>query len=148
MLNETALEIPEHLYREMVAHCLREFPLECCGILGGISPQVSSIHPLRNVAASETRYDADPREILDAVRQLRERGAAFLAIYHSHPRAEAFPSRVDLEQNYYGDLPRIIVSLLREPPDVRVWRLDSDSYRELPYVRTPSPDEATPRTAD
>ena len=53
------LEIPRDLHDAMVAHCQRESPLECCGILGGISPRVSSIHPLRNDLASETRYNAD-----------------------------------------------------------------------------------------
>ena len=56
-----------------------------------------------------------------------------LAIYHSHPRCEAIPSRTDLRENYYGAVPRIIVSLLDETPDVRIWRLDPDSYEELPW---------------
>ena len=42
----------------MVAHCVRESPLECCGILGGLPPRVSSFHPLRNELASETCYRA------------------------------------------------------------------------------------------
>ena len=117
----------------MVAHCLREAPLECCGLLGGVAPRVSSFHPLRNAAASETRYDADPHDLIDAVVALRERGAEILAIYHSHPRWEAVPSQTDLRENHYGPVPRIIVSLLGEVPDVRVWRLDPDSYEELPW---------------
>ncbi len=117
----------------MVAHCLREAPLECCGILGGVSPRVSSFHPLRNAAASETRYQADPQDLIEAVVDMRTRGAEILAIYHSHPRWQAIPSRTDLEENYYGPVPRIIVSLLDETPDVRIWRLDPDSYEELPW---------------
>jgi proteasome lid subunit RPN8/RPN11 len=128
----------------MVNHCQAEAPRECCGILGGDSPRVASIHPLRNQAAHpETRYDADPRDILDAYRTLRQRGHAFLAIYHSHPQWEAVPSQTDLATNYYGDLPRIIVSLLTDPPEVRVWRLDPQSYVELSWspveaIGTPS----------
>jgi proteasome lid subunit RPN8/RPN11 len=117
----------------MVAHCVREEPLECCGILGGVLPRVTSFHPLRNAAASETRYDADAQDLIDAVVAMRQRGAEILAIYHSHPRWEAVPSRTDLRENYYGPVPRIIVSLLGETPVVRVWRLDPDSYQELPW---------------
>ncbi|MGP0062122.1 MAG: Mov34/MPN/PAD-1 family protein [Isosphaeraceae bacterium] len=127
------LEIPRDLHDAMVAHCLREAPLECCGILGGVSPRVSSFHPLRNAAASETRYQADPQDLIEAVVDMRTRGAEILAIYHSHPRWQAIPSRTDLEENYYGPVPRIIVSLLDETPDVRIWRLDPDSYEELPW---------------
>lgn len=127
------LRIPTTILADMVNHCRRDAPLEACGILGGTPLRVSSIHPLRNTDASETRYNADPQDILAALRWLRERGGQFLAIYHSHPRWAAIPSRTDLDANYYGDLPRIIVSLLTDPPDVRVWRLEPDSYAELPW---------------
>jgi proteasome lid subunit RPN8/RPN11 len=100
-----------------------------------------SFHPLRNAAASETCYDADAQDLIDAVVAMRERGAEILAIYHSHPRWEAVPSRTDLRENHYGPVPRIIVSLLGETPVVRVWQLDPDSYLELPWriVETTTP---------
>src|SRR5262249_13779311 len=116
----------------MVAHCVRDAPLECCGLLGGVAPVVSSIHPLRNAEASETRSTADADGLIRAVVALRERGAEILAIYHSHPRWPAVPSKTDLRENHYGSVPRIIVSLLGPEPEVRVWRLDPDSYVELP----------------
>jgi proteasome lid subunit RPN8/RPN11 len=129
----------------MVAHCVREAPLECCGILGGVAPRVSSFHPLRNAAASETRYDADPRDLIDSVVALRQRGAEILAIYHSHPRWRAVPSQTDLNDNHYGPVPRIIVSLLGEIPAVRVWRLDPDSYEELTWrIIEPTAPDAIP----
>jgi proteasome lid subunit RPN8/RPN11 len=127
------LEIPRDLHDAMVAHCLREAPLECCGVLGGFAPRVSSFHPLRNAAASETRYDADPHDLIAAVVALRQRGAEILAIYHSHPRWEAVPSKTDLRENHYGPVPRIIVSLLEDVPLIRIWRLDADAYEELPW---------------
>ena len=50
----------------MVDHCRRESPLECCGILGGTGTRISSFHPLRNIAASQTRYNADPQDLIKA----------------------------------------------------------------------------------
>jgi proteasome lid subunit RPN8/RPN11 len=141
------LEIPAEIHDAMLAHCLREAPLECCGILGGIAPHVSSFHPLRNAAASESRYDANPQDLIDAVVALRGRKAEILAIYHSHPRWAAIPSRTDLEENHYGPVPRIIVSLLSHPPETRVWRLETSSYAEIPWRLVPSPasEEGTDR---
>jgi [CysO sulfur-carrier protein]-S-L-cysteine hydrolase len=127
-----ALEIPRDILDAMVAHCVREAPLECCGILAGVAPPlVTSIYPLRNESQSEKRYNADPHDLINTQLELRRRGQEILAIYHSHPRWEAIPSRTDLAENYYGEVPRIIVSLLRESPDVRVWRLDPESFEEL-----------------
>jgi proteasome lid subunit RPN8/RPN11 len=135
---QVPLLIPADIHDAMVAHCVRESPLECCGLLGGIAGRVSSLHPLRNASASETHYDADPQDLIKAVLELRTRGTEMLAIYHSHPRWAAIPSRTDLLENHYGPVPRIIVSLLGPAPDVRVWRLDPDSYLELPWQIVPS----------
>ena len=132
-----SLIIPVEFHDAMVAHCLNEAPLECCGLLGGIAPMVSSFHPMRNASASEVRYDADPQDLITAVQSLRARKAEILAIYHSHPRWAAIPSQTDLKENHYGDVPRIIVSLLGETPKVRVWRLFPDSYEELTWSITP-----------
>ena len=132
------LLIPPEIVAAMVDHCRREAPLECCGLLGGNAPAVATIHPLRNVEASPTRYLADPRDVIAAVVALRGRGSEIVAIYHSHPEWAAVPSRVDLETNYYGDLPRIIVSLLGPVPEVRAWRLGPDSFEEVPWHEPPS----------
>ncbi len=104
---------------------------------GGVAPRVSSFHPLRNIEESQVRFEADPRDLIDAVLALRDRQADILAIYHSHPRAEPVPSQTDLARNYHGDTPQIIVSLLGRTPEVRVWRLAPDSYEELPWRVVP-----------
>ena len=127
------LAIPREFHDPMVEHCVREAPLECCGLLGGVDFLVSSFHPMRNASASETRYDADPRDLIEAIQTLRARGAEILAIYHSHPRWAAVPSQTDLRENHYGPVPRIIVSLLGPTPEVRTWRLDPETYEELPW---------------
>ena len=129
----STLLIPVAIHDAMLAHCLKEAPLECCGILGGVSLEARSIHPLRNIDASETHYNADPMDLIRATRWLRENGAEFVAIYHSHPRWPAIPSKADLRENYYEGVPRIIVSLLEAEPVVRVWRLDPESYEEIAW---------------
>lgn len=131
------LQIPADLVDAMLAHCRREAPHECCGLLGGVPPSALSLYPLRNIEASPVRYLADPQELIDAVVALRNRGHEIVAIYHSHPHHAAIPSRTDLAENHYGDVPRIIVSLLDDPPDVRIWQLEPDRYQELPWRRVP-----------
>lgn len=132
------LLIPADLLDAMIAHCRREAPDECCGLLGGVPPRASAIYPLRNLApTAATRYNADPVEVIEAVRDLRSRSEEIIAIYHSHPKWQAVPSRADLDLNHYGPLPRIIVSLLEEPPDVRMWKLDANSFEELPWRAVP-----------
>jgi proteasome lid subunit RPN8/RPN11 len=136
------LEVPADILEQMTEHCRRESPLECCGILGGIDTRVLTIHPLRNIAVSETRYEGDPKELVEAWRWLRERRLEILAIYHSHPRWKAVPSATDRERNYWGSMPHIIVSLLSDPPEVRAWRLSEAMHDELSWSRVEAIGEA------
>jgi proteasome lid subunit RPN8/RPN11 len=130
---EPRLLIPAAILDTMTDHCRRQAPLEACGLLGGVDCRVASFFPLSNELQDEARYRADPRELIAAVQALRTRGEEILALYHSHPKTAAVPSKTDLRENYYGDVPRIIVSLAGPEPVVRVWRLDPDAYEELPW---------------
>jgi len=127
------LLLPRSIYLQMIAHCIDQAPLEACGILGGLGERAVAIHPLRNELASPTRYQAQAVDLLAAFRSLEQAQLQLLAIYHSHPQSQPIPSRVDLDQNYYEFVPRIIVSLMEAEPVVRVWRLDPDSYTELEW---------------
>ncbi len=130
------LLLPGSIHRAVLEHCLRESPLECCGVLGGVGREVLSHHPLGNLARSETKYQGDPLDLVHAWRWLREHGMEILAVYHSHPRWEAVPSATDRRENHWGDMTHLIVSLLDDPPTLRAWRLSSDSQIELPWALT------------
>lgn len=127
------LRIPRPTLEAMIAHCRNEAPLEACGLLGGVGAEVRSIHLLRNMLASERRFSADPNDLIEADRALRASQQVIVAIFHSHPRWAPVPSKTDLELNFHGETPQIIVSLLQDEPEVRIWRLRPDSFEELPW---------------
>jgi [CysO sulfur-carrier protein]-S-L-cysteine hydrolase len=105
------LVIAADVYDAMILHCIKGSPLACFGILAGIAPLASAIYPLRNAAESSIRYESDPQDLLRAFLDLRERGLAIVAIYHCRPGNAAVPGPTDLRENYYGDIPRVIISL-------------------------------------
>lgn len=127
----TDLTIRPDIYEAMIRHCRNDSPLECCGILAGRDAMAWIIYPLPNADNSETRYNADPQALIRAVQAMRRDRTEIMAIYHSHPRWPAIPSQTDLRENHYGEVPRIIVGLLNEPPECRVWRFFSTPYRYL-----------------
>ncbi len=118
-------------FNALVNEALRAAPAECCGLLAGRPPWATRLLPLSNELRSPTRYQADPRDLIKAFRLMRQERLELLAIYHSHPTTPAEPSRTDLAQNYYGALPHLIISLLSDPPEVRAFRLGSDSYEQV-----------------
>jgi proteasome lid subunit RPN8/RPN11 len=116
-----------------------ELPNECCGFLAGTRrgdiARATERFPLVNAAASPTRYEADPRDLLRAFRTMRERGLEHLAIYHSHPTSAPVPSRTDLARAFYPEVVYLIVSMLERPPHMRGWWLTETDFREAAWER-------------
>ncbi len=85
---------------------------EICGLIGGANGQAVRCYPVDNSALDQTRrYQMNPREQIEAMRQIRENGEQLLAIYHSHPHAPALPSAIDLAEASYPEAVYLIVSL-------------------------------------
>ena len=84
--------------QEMIEHCRRDDPNEACGYLVGRGVQVEQAIPLKNIHASPSSYEMDPKEQLQVQRRLRAEGLEHVAIYHSHVATEAYPSRRDIDR--------------------------------------------------
>ena len=138
---EDSLIISTAVYDAMIAHCVGSPDRACCGILAGTPPRVSAIYPLRNTAANPRRYDADPRDLVAATLDLRDRGLSIAAIYHSCPEDLPIPSETDIAENHYGDIPRVILSV-GEVIEVCVWRLTGRNCEELNWRLLPREEDA------
>jgi len=79
-----------------------------------------------------TRYRIHPREQLSAVRAMDERDEELVAIYHSHPASQAYPSPTDREEAHYPDSVYILVSLRTAETEVRAFHILTDgAVREV-----------------
>ena len=80
----------------VLAHARAEHPREACGLLIGLSGQISRVVPADNVAARpKTGFEIDPATLLRVHREVRGAGEVVLGNYHSHPNGRAEPSRTD-----------------------------------------------------
>lgn len=116
--------IPRAIYNELIGHAGSGFPLEVCGILGGAGHTVSIAYPMTNTDASSKHFMMDPREQFRVVRDLRARGLAMLAVYHSHPETPASPSEEDIRLALTPGVSYLIISLA-DPriPDLKSFRI-------------------------
>jgi [CysO sulfur-carrier protein]-S-L-cysteine hydrolase len=113
----------DHL-AEMLDHVRSWYPMEGCGLLATRGDQVTRVYPGTNIARSKTFYEMDPRQVLDAMKDIDERGDRLGAIFHSHPTTEAWPSPTDKELIFDPNVYLIIISLVGDEPDVRAFRYD------------------------
>jgi proteasome lid subunit RPN8/RPN11 len=130
-LSDRAISITDAVRAAIERHALESRPRECCGLLSGKNGLIEHVHPLRNDADSpETRYFASPEDLFSAMRRIREAGQVLLGIYHSHPRAQAYPSSADVEMAFYPEALYFIISL--EPRiDLRAFRIENSRIESV-----------------
>ena len=117
------LEFPHQAYAEMIAHAHAGYPLEACGLLVGIGNTVHRFVPCTNEAASARIYAIPGKELLRAERAADDDGLAVIGVFHSHTHSEPYPSPTDVAQAPDPDWHYVIVSLKREAPEARSYRI-------------------------
>ena len=119
---------------EMIAAAWHAKPSECCGVLLGTAGAITETAPTRNLADDPNRFLIDPEGHIAARREGRRRGLELVGFYHSHPHSPAVPSATDLAEAAYPGHLYAIVSLAVEPALVRLYRLESGRFIEVPFV--------------
>jgi len=122
------IRIPSTIFQEMVEHAKREWPSECCGILGGREKTAEKVFELRNIEESSVRYSMSPQEQLKVFEDLEKDSMEMIAIYHSHPHTIPFPSETDVRMASYPEVSSIIISLQEEKsPVVKAFQIEKDA---------------------
>ena len=120
------IQIPQTIHDDMIAHAREGFPLEVCGILGGTGESVSAIYRMTNTDASNEHFMMEPREQFAVIKDLRAKGLAMLAVYHSHPETPARPSEEDIRLALTPDVSYVIISLADAAvPDIKSYKISS-----------------------
>ncbi len=131
------IELPRALFDEMLAHARAGMPNEACGVIAGEDGRAVRVYPIRNQKQSPVIYEFDSQEHLQVHKELEGKGWDVLAIFHSHPATEAFPSKTDREQAHWKDalsgqeIPRypgtkyLILSLMDQEPVLRAFWFDN-----------------------
>lgn len=117
------IKIPKSIHQHLIEHAKREAPLECCGILAGRNGRVEKIFELPNAEKSPTRYSMAPQDQLRVFEEMDREGLEMLAVYHSHPHTDPYPSKTDIQLFFYPEVGTVIISLRREPSEVRAFRI-------------------------
>jgi len=104
-------------FAEIRRHGEEIYPHECCGILLGTSEgDVRTVRATVRCGNTRTdspqnRYHIDPRELVRAQREARERGLDIVGFYHSHPDHPARWSPTDLEEAHWIGCSYVITSV-------------------------------------
>ena len=108
-----------------MAHARGEFPNECCGLIAGRDGAATRVLPATNAEGTPFMSVMDPHEQMQLMDDIDDAGEDLLAIYHSHTRSAAYPSRTDVDLAFFAEPLYVIVSLQdADQPLIRAFRLD------------------------
>lgn len=128
-----ALKIDKNHLELIKAYGEEAFPYECCGFLLGKQmdgdKEVLSTLPAANsgeVKERHHRFLITPEQFLQGEKFAKERNMDIIGFYHSHPNAEAIPSKFDLEHGWPWYSYVIVSVKNNEAQEVTSWVLEED----------------------
>lgn len=132
------LTLTRDVWLEMLGHAYDGLPEEACGLFGGHpeTGEVTVFYPCRNMAESSKVYDIAPKDHLLADRDAESRGWELIGVMHSHTHTEAYPSPTDVAQAPDPGWHYVIVSLKRDAPVLRSYRIVDEKISEEPVALT------------
>ena len=134
----SVIEISRTAFAQMIGQALDQYPLESCGLLagppavgGGAGDRSPIFYPCVNIAESARVYTVDPKDHLRAEMAADDFDFEINGVVHSHTHSEPYPSPTDVAAAVDPSWHYVIISLKREAPEVRSYRIvDGDIISE------------------
>jgi proteasome lid subunit RPN8/RPN11 len=110
------IKLPKDFYNKIVEAAKSGRPEEICGLLGGEingnDKIAKEIYFLENIDHSNEHFSMNPKEQLEAVKDMRSKGLVPLGNFHSHPESPSRPSEEDKRLAYDKNASYLILSLM------------------------------------
>lgn len=123
-------------FQKIVDHAISELPNEACGLIAGKSDgenkHIEKVYLLNNIDHSNEHFSLDPKEQLEAIKDMRSLGYVPLGNWHSHPETPSRPSDEDKRLAYDKNASYLILSLLeRKNPVLNSFHIEGpDATKE------------------
>ncbi|NBH97837.1 M67 family peptidase [Anaerotruncus sp. 1XD22-93] len=103
---------------EMISYAREKLPHEACGLIAGSDHGdervIEKVYYLTNIDASNEHFSLEPKEQLQAVKDMRARGLKPIGNWHSHPESPSRPSQEDKRLAYDSKASYLILSLMEK----------------------------------
>ena len=126
-------------YNKIVAHAESELPNEACGLIAGTvegeNKEIKKVYLLTNIDHSNEHFSLDPKEQLEAIKDMRKNGFVPLGNWHSHPESPSRPSEEDKRLAFDSKASYMILSLMdRENSVLNSFKITGDTAEKEELV--------------
>lgn len=125
------ITIQKSEFEKIYNYALLQLPDEACGLIAGYekedgSREIRKVYLLTNTDHTNEHFSIDPREQLQAVREMRAEGLKPLGNWHSHPETPSRPSEEDKRLANDPNASYLILSLEeKERPVLNAFHVES-----------------------
>ena len=118
-------------YEKILSYAVSELPDEACGLIAGVEKgdgnrEIRKVYLLTNTDHTNEHFSIDPKEQLQAVRDMRAEGLKPLGNWHSHPETPSRPSSEDKRLANDPNASYLILSLQeKERPVLNAFHVES-----------------------
>jgi proteasome lid subunit RPN8/RPN11 len=132
----SVLQLDRAAFDAICALAFSEYPLEMCGLIAGApgDDRVERFYPCHNVAESAKLYTIDPKDHYRAQLDADDHDWEIVGVVHSHTHSEPYPSPTDVAQAPDPGWHYVIVSLKRDAPELRSYRIVEGEISEESIV--------------
>ena len=121
--------IKESDYDKILSHARKEAPIEACGLIAGLDHdgvrEIKKVYILTNVDQMSEHFSLDPKEQLQAVKDMRAEGLKPLGNWHSHPASPSRSSAEDIRLSFDSKASYLILSLMdNDNPDLNSFHVE------------------------
>ena len=126
-------------FEKILAHAVKELPDEACGLIAGTveggDKKIKKVYLLTNIDHSNEHFSLDPKEQLEAIKDMRKNGFVPLGNWHSHPEPTSRPSEEDKRLAFDSKASYMILSLMdRENPVLNSFKITGDTAEKEELV--------------
>ena len=120
-------------FEKILAHAVKELPNEACGLIAGTvedgDKEIKKVYLLTNIDHSNEHFSLDPKEQLEAIKDVP------LGNWHSHPESPSRPSEEDKRLAFDSKASYMILSLMdRENPVLNSFKITGDTAEKEELV--------------
>lgn len=126
-------------FKKILAHAVKELPDEACGLIAGTvegsDKEIKKVYLLTNIDHSNEHFSLDPKEQLEAIKDIRKNGFVPLGNWHSHPESPSRSSEEDKRLAFDSKASYMILSLMdRENPVLNSFKITGDTAEKEELV--------------
>lgn len=126
-------------FEKILAHAVKKLPDEACGLIAGTveggDKKIKKVYLLTNIDHSNEHFSLDPKEQLEAIKDMRKNGFVPLGNWHSHPESPSRPSEEDKRLAFDSKASYMILSLMdRENPVLNSFKITGDTAEKEELV--------------